>query len=75
MKYGNWIILSTTLFNSFLDITLHSSFFAVPNRETELVLQFQKLSLDFWLSESTTSYSIKRRVWDQIYRWLNDALK
>lgn len=49
MKYGK---LSTTRFNSFLDITLHSSFFAVPNRETELVLQFQKLSLDFWLSES-----------------------
>ena len=29
--------------------------FAVPNRETELVLHFQNLSLDFWLSESTTS--------------------
>lgn len=72
MKYGK---LSTTRFNSFLDITLHSSFFAVPNRETVLILQFQKLSLDFWLSESTTSYTIKRRVCDQIYRWLNDALK
>ena len=59
MKYGK---LSTTRFNSFLDITLHSSFFAVPNRETVLILQFPKLSLDFWLSESTTSYSIKRRV-------------
>ena len=72
MKYGK---LSTTRFNSFLDITLHSSFFAVPNRETVLNLQFQKLSLDFWLSESTTSYTIKRRVCDQICRWLNDALK
>lgn len=72
MKYGK---LSTTRFNSFLDITLHSSFFAVPNRETVLILQFQKLSLDFWLSESTTSYTIKHRVCDQICRWLNDALK
>lgn len=72
MKYGK---LSTTRFNSFLDITLHSSFFAVPNRETVLILQFQKLSLDFWLSESTTSYTIKRRVCDQICHWLNDALK
>ena len=72
MKYGK---LSTTRFNSFLDITLHSSFFSVPNRETVLILQFQKLSLDFWLSESTTGYSIKHRVCDQIYRWLNDALK
>ena len=36
--------------------------FAVPNRETELVLHFQNLSLDFWLSESTTSLPlIKRR--------------
>ena len=68
MKYGklNYFVNDTLQFLS--HITLHSSFFAVPNRETELVLQFQKLSLDFWLSESTTSYSIKRRVWDQIYR-------
>lgn len=64
MKYGKLdYFVNDTRFNSFLDITLHSSFFAVPNREAELVLQFQKLSLDFWLSESTTSYSIKRRVW------------
>ena len=75
MKYGklNYFVNDTLQFLS----RHYSTFFifAVPNRETELVLQFQKLSLDFWLSESTTSYSIKRRVWDQIYRWLNDALK
>ena len=35
--------------------------FAVPNRETELVLHFQNLSLDFWLSESTTSLPLIKR--------------
>lgn len=40
--------------------------FAVPNREAELVLHFQNLSLDFWLSESTTSLPLIERR-SQIY--------
>ena len=63
MKYGklDYFVKDTRF--KFLSRHYSAFFiFAVPNRETELVLHFQNLSLDFWLSESTTSLPlIKRR--------------
>ena len=63
MKYGKLdYFVKDTRFNSFLDITLHSSFLLyLTEKLTELVLHFQNLSLDFWLSESTTSLPLIRR--------------